>query len=100
EAGARAGMIAPDDTTFAYLKGRPRAPQGAAWHEAVAQWRELPTDAGARFDASVNIDAATLEPMITYGTNPGMVVPISATIPSRAGDPVLDMALAYIGKSA
>jgi 3-isopropylmalate/(R)-2-methylmalate dehydratase large subunit len=100
EAGARAGMIAPDDTTFAYLKGRPRAPQGAAWHEAVAQWRELPTDAGARFDASVNIDAATLEPMITYGTNPGMVVPISATIPSRAGDPVFDKALAYMGLTA
>ena len=100
EAGARAGMIAPDDTTFAYLKGRPRAPQGAAWHEAVARWRELPTDAGARFDASVNIDAATLEPMITYGTNPGMVVPISATIPSRAGDPVFDKALAYMGLTA
>ncbi len=100
EAGARAGMIAPDDTTFAYLEGRLRAPRGDAWHEAVARWRELPTDAGARFDTSVNIDAATLEPMITYGTNPGMVVPISATIPSRAGDPVFDKALAYMGLTA
>ena len=100
EAGARAGMIAPDDTTFAYLEGRPRAPQGAAWHEAVARWRELPSDAGARFDSSVAIDAATLEPMITYGTNPGMVVPISAAIPSRTGDPAFDKALAYMGLTA
>jgi 3-isopropylmalate/(R)-2-methylmalate dehydratase large subunit len=100
EAGARAGMIAPDDTTFEYLSGRPRAPQGAAWNEALAAWRALPTDAGARFDASVDIDAATLEPMITYGTNPGMVVPISATIPARAGDPVFDKALAYMGLTA
>ena len=78
EAGARAGMIAPDETTFAYLKGRPlraaRAPRGIA---AVARWRKLPTDAGARFDREVEIDAATLEPMITYGTHPGMVVPIT-----------------------
>ncbi len=100
EAGARAGMIAPDDTTFAYLKGKPRAPQGAAWDEAVARWRELPTDAGARFDSSVDIDAAALEPMITYGTNPGMVVPISATIPARAGDPAFDKALTYMGFTA
>ncbi|HNR22430.1 MAG TPA: 3-isopropylmalate dehydratase large subunit [Steroidobacteraceae bacterium] len=100
EAGARAGMIAPDDTTFEYLSGRPRAPQGAAWNEALAAWRALPTDAGARFDASVDIDAATLEPMITYGTNPGMVVPISATIPARAGDPVFNKALAYMGLTA
>ncbi|MCC6271474.1 MAG: 3-isopropylmalate dehydratase large subunit, partial [Microbacteriaceae bacterium] len=100
EAGARAGMIAPDDTTFAYLEGRPRAPQGTAWHEAVARWRELPSDAGARFDSSVDIDAATLEPMITYGTNPGMVVPISGAIPSRAGDPAFAKALAYMGLTA
>jgi len=100
EAGARAGMIAPDDITFEYLSGRPRAPQGAAWDEALAAWRALPTDAGARFDASADIDAATLEPMITYGTNPGMVVPISAAIPSRAGDPAFDKALAYMGLTA
>ena len=100
EAGARAGMIAPDETTFAYIKGKPRAPQGAAWDEAMARWRELPTDAGARFDARVDIDAAALEPMITYGTNPGMVVPISASIPSRRGDPAFDKALAYMGLTA
>jgi 3-isopropylmalate/(R)-2-methylmalate dehydratase large subunit len=100
EAGARAGMIAPDETTFGYLSGKPRAPQGAAWDAALADWRALPTDAGARFDMNVDIDAATLEPMITYGTNPGMVVPISAAIPSRAGDPVFDKALAYMGLTA
>ena len=84
EAGARAGMIAPDDTTFAYLEGRPRAPQGAEWDAAVARWRGLTTDPGAPFDASVDIDAATLEPMITYGTNPGMVVPIGGADPADA----------------
>ncbi len=97
EAGARAGMIAPDDTTFAYLEGRPRAPRGAEWHAAVARWRGLTTDAGAPFGASVDIDAATLEPMITYGTNPGMVVPISAPIPRSTGDAAYDKALGYMG---
>jgi 3-isopropylmalate/(R)-2-methylmalate dehydratase large subunit len=97
EAGARAGMIAPDETTFEYLKGRPRAPQGADWDAAVARWRSLATDPGARFDASIDIDAARLEPMITYGTNPGMVVPINGAIPDRAGDAVFDKALRYMG---
>ncbi len=97
EAGARAGMIAPDETTFAYLQGRPRAPQGADWDAAVARWRALASDPDAVFDASVDIDAADLEPMITYGTNPGMVVPISGAIPARGGDPVFDKALAYMG---
>jgi len=97
EAGARAGMIAPDDTTFAYLKDKPRAPQGAQWDAARARWRGFSTDAGAAFDASVDIDAATLEPMITYGTNPGMVVPISAPIPKSTGDAVYDKALGYMG---
>ncbi len=97
EAGARAGMIAPDDTTFAYLEGRPRAPRGAEWHAAVARWQGLTTDAGAPFGASVDIDAATLEPMITYGTNPGMVVPISAPIPRSTGDAAYDKALGYMG---
>src|ERR1700689_4897569 len=69
EAGARAGMVAPDDTTFAYLKAKPRAPQGAEWDDAVARWRTLATDPGASFDVSVDIDAASLEPMIPYGTN-------------------------------
>jgi 3-isopropylmalate/(R)-2-methylmalate dehydratase large subunit len=100
EAGARAGMIAPDETTYAYLKGRPRAPGGAAWERALAEWRELPSDAGARFDAEVDLDARTVEPMITYGTNPGMVIPISGAIPSSQGDPVLDRALAYMGLEA
>jgi 3-isopropylmalate/(R)-2-methylmalate dehydratase large subunit len=97
EAGARAGMIAPDETTFEFLKGRPRAPQGAEWDAAVAHWRSLATDPGARFDASVDIDASRLEPMITYGTNPGMVVPISGAIPDQAGDAVFDKALRYMG---
>jgi 3-isopropylmalate/(R)-2-methylmalate dehydratase large subunit len=81
EAGARAGMIAPDDVTFQYLAGRPRAPQGAAWDQALARWRTLPGDPGATFDREEKFDAATLEPMITYGTNPGMGIPIGATVP-------------------
>jgi len=97
EAGARAGMIAPDETTFEFLKGRPRAPQGADWDAAVARWRSFATDPGAHFDASVDIDASRLEPMITYGTNPGMVVPISGAIPERTGDGVFDKALRYMG---
>jgi 3-isopropylmalate/(R)-2-methylmalate dehydratase large subunit len=97
EAGARAGMIAPDETTFAYLKDKPRAPQGKAWDAAVGRWRGLQTDSGAPFDGSVDIDAAQIEPMITYGTNPGMVMPIGGTIPEKAGDPVFDKALRYMG---
>jgi 3-isopropylmalate/(R)-2-methylmalate dehydratase large subunit len=100
EAGARAGMIAPDETTFAYLAGRPRAPQGAAWDRAVERWRQLPTDAGARFDKEVDLDGTTVEPMITYGTHPGMVVPISGSIPASQGDAVFDKALAYMGLAA
>jgi 3-isopropylmalate/(R)-2-methylmalate dehydratase large subunit len=97
EAGARAGMIAPDEITFEYLKSRPRAPKGADWDASLARWRELASDPGAVFDASVDIDASTLEPMITYGTNPGMVVPLTAAIPSISGDPVYDKALGYMG---
>jgi 3-isopropylmalate/(R)-2-methylmalate dehydratase large subunit len=100
EAGARAGMIAPDDVTFEYLKATPRAPKGAAWDAAVARWRMLASDAGATFDKVVEIDASALEPMITYGTNPGMVVPISGSIPDRKGDPVFDAALKYMGLRA
>jgi 3-isopropylmalate/(R)-2-methylmalate dehydratase large subunit len=81
EAGARAGMIAPDDTTFEYLAGRPHAPKGADWERALARWRQLPTDPGAQYDRSVTLDASTLEPMITYGTNPGMGMPITGRIP-------------------
>ncbi|HEY5450736.1 MAG TPA: 3-isopropylmalate dehydratase large subunit [Polyangia bacterium] len=99
EAGARAGMIAPDETTFAYLKGRPRAPQGAAWDAAVAAWRELPSDEGAVFDREEKLDANTLEPMITYGTNPGMGIPISSAVP-EPGNATAAKALAYMGLQA
>jgi 3-isopropylmalate/(R)-2-methylmalate dehydratase large subunit len=82
EGGARAGMIAPDDTTFDYLHGRECAPQGKAWDRAVATWRSLPTDEGARYDRSITLDATELEPMITYGTNPGMGMKITDRIPT------------------
>ncbi len=81
EGGARAGMIAPDDTTVEYLQGRPRVPQGTAWDAAVARWRRLRTDDGARFDQSVTINASELTPMVTFGTNPGMVVGIDEPVP-------------------
>jgi 3-isopropylmalate/(R)-2-methylmalate dehydratase large subunit len=97
EAGARAGMIAPDETTYAYLAGRPRAPQGAAWERALAAWRTLPSEPGARFDREAHIDAARVEPMITYGTNPGMAIPIGGQIPHRQGDAAFARALAYMG---
>jgi 3-isopropylmalate/(R)-2-methylmalate dehydratase large subunit len=97
EAGARAGMVAPDETTFAYLEGRPRAPQGEAWERAVADWHGLRTDADARFDQRVELDAAGVEPMISYGTNPGMVAPVSGRVPERPGDPVFARALDYMG---
>jgi 3-isopropylmalate/(R)-2-methylmalate dehydratase large subunit len=82
EAGARAGMIAPDETTFAYVRGRPHAPSGTAWEQAVADWRTLPSDPDAHFDRSVAVDAVDLVPHVTWGTNPGMVVPISGCIPA------------------
>ncbi|MDE2138319.1 MAG: 3-isopropylmalate dehydratase large subunit [Gammaproteobacteria bacterium] len=97
EAGARAGMIAPDETTFAYLAGRPRAPRGADWERAVSAWRELPGDAGARFDRELRLDASAIEPMITWGTNPGMVVPVTGSIPLAGSDAVLARALDYMG---
>lgn len=100
EAGARAGMIAPDATTYAYLSGRPRAPQGADWERALERWKQLPTDAGARFDKEVEIDGSALEPMITYGTNPGMVIPVSGSIPVKSGDAVFAKSLAYMGLEA
>jgi 3-isopropylmalate/(R)-2-methylmalate dehydratase large subunit len=106
EGGARAGLIAPDDTTFEYIRGRRHAPQGEAWDAAVARWRTLPTDEGAIFDKSIVIDADTLEPMVTYGTNPGMGIPVSGRIPSPddAPDPVarrtIERALEYMGLEA
>lgn len=84
EGGARAGLVAPDDTTFNYIAGRPFAPQGAAWDEAVAGWRTLPSDEDARFDKEITLDADSLQPMITYGTNPGMGMAITAPVPDPA----------------
>ena len=85
EAGARAGMVAPDDATFEYLAGRAYAPKGAGWDAAVARWKTLPTDEGATFDQTVSFDASALEPMITFGTNPGMGVPITSRVPDLTG---------------
>jgi 3-isopropylmalate/(R)-2-methylmalate dehydratase large subunit len=95
EGGARAGMVAPDDTTFEYIAGRPRAPKGADWDAAVARWRTLPTDEGATFDATVEIDGDALTPMITYGTNPGMGMKITDAVPDpdKLGDVSAKMAL-------
>jgi len=102
EAGARAGMIAPDETTFEYLRGRPFAPEGADWEAAVEAWRALPSDEGAVFDKTVVIDASALEPYVTWGTNPGMVVPVSGRVPdpgsfsSPADRAAAEQALAYM----
>jgi 3-isopropylmalate/(R)-2-methylmalate dehydratase large subunit len=96
EGGARAGLIAPDDTTFEYLAGRPHAPKGADWDAALARWRQLPTDEGATYDRSITIDADALEPMITYGTNPGMGMAITQALPD-SNDPNLVKALKYMG---
>jgi 3-isopropylmalate/(R)-2-methylmalate dehydratase large subunit len=102
EGGARAGLIAPDETTFAYVAGRPYAPAGRDWDEALARWQALPSDEGARYDRSITIDASTLEPMVTYGTNPGMGIPITGRIPSPEDQPdpgqrrALERALEYM----
>ncbi len=84
EGGARAGLIAPDETTFDYLNGREHAPKGADWDKAVSRWKTFPTDKGATYDKSVTLDAAALEPMITYGTNPGMGMKITDRVPDPA----------------
>jgi len=103
EAGARAGMIAPDDTTFAYLEGRPAAPTGASWEHALERWRALRSDEDAVFDRVVMIDVSELEPQITWGTNPGMVAPVGGTVPDPADydDPderaAVERALDYMG---
>ena len=81
ECGARAGMVAPDDTTFAYMEGRPYVPKGSPWNDAVAAWRELKSDDGATFDREITIDGSKLEPVVTWGTNPGMSVPVTASVP-------------------
>jgi 3-isopropylmalate/(R)-2-methylmalate dehydratase large subunit len=106
EAGARAGMVAPDDTTFAYLEGKPHAPRGKAWEAALDDWRALATDAGAGFDKSVTLDPACLRPHVSWGTNPAQVVPIDGRVP--APDELLDAAaresaaraLTYMGLEA
>jgi 3-isopropylmalate/(R)-2-methylmalate dehydratase large subunit len=106
EAGARAGMVAPDDTTFAYLEGRRHAPIGAAWEQALEDWRSLVTDPGATFDRTVHVDAGTLVPQVTWGTNPGQVAPIDGVVPDpdSLGDPAsresAARALAYMGLEA
>ena len=103
EGGARAGLVAPDDVTFQYLAGRPAAPQGAAWDRALARWRALPSDPGAPFDRSISLDAAALEPMITFGTNPGMGMRVGGRIPDPAAlsdasqRAALEKALGYMG---
>ena len=102
EAGARAGLVAPDDTTFGYLEGKPHAPRGAAWEAALDHWRSLPSDADAVFDQEVVLDAAELTPFVTWGTNPGQAVPLAGSVPDPASlaDPVeraaAERALAYM----
>ena len=96
EGGARAGMIAPDETTYEYLRGRPRAPQGADWDSALNRWQNLRTDAGARFDRSVTIAADSLQPMVTFGTNPGMVCGVNEPVPDHSADASYRKALDYM----
>jgi len=97
EAGARAGLVAPDDTTYEYLAGRPYAPSFADWDSAVARWRTLPSDAEAAFDRELKVDAGALQPMITWGTSPGMGIPVRGVVPDPGGDASLDKALRYMG---
>ncbi|MBI5030254.1 MAG: 3-isopropylmalate dehydratase large subunit [Chloroflexi bacterium] len=85
EGGARAGMVAPDDTTFEYLAGREHAPKGAAWDAALARWKSLPTDEDATYDQTITLDGNALEPMITFGTNPGMGIPVTGRVPNLTG---------------
>ncbi|MDO4258576.1 MAG: 3-isopropylmalate dehydratase large subunit [Actinomycetaceae bacterium] len=106
EAGARAGMVAPDETTFEYIKGRPHAPEGEQWDRAVEYWRSLPSDEDATFDAEVILEAADIEPFVTWGTNPGQGVPLSGAvpIPEEIADETLrtaaESALEYMGLTA
>jgi len=106
EAGARAGMIAPDETTFSYLQGRPQAPRGSDWDEALTYWRSLHSDDGAEFDIEISIDATTLEPYVSWGTNPGQTLPVTAAIPSPDDfdEPIdrdsAERALEYMGLAA
>jgi 3-isopropylmalate/(R)-2-methylmalate dehydratase large subunit len=96
EAGARAGLMAPDDTTYEYLASRPMAPKGRDWDAALSRWKELGRSEGATFDKTVSLDASRLEPMITWGTNPGMAIGVSEPVPDAAGDPARERALRYM----
>ena len=106
EAGARAGLIAPDETTFAYIKGRPYAPKGEAFEQAVAYWRTLPSDAGAQYDKTVVLDAAEIIPQVSWGTSPEAIIPINANVPDPASEPdearraQLQRMLDYMGLTA
>ncbi|MGD0555701.1 MAG: 3-isopropylmalate dehydratase large subunit [Streptosporangiaceae bacterium] len=103
EAGARAGLIAPDDVTFAYLEGRQHAPKGAAWESALDYWRSLPTDEGAQFDKTTELDASSLTPYVTWGTNPGQALPLGESVPDPSGtsDPSgAQRSLDYMGLTA
>jgi 3-isopropylmalate/(R)-2-methylmalate dehydratase large subunit len=106
EGGARAGMIAPDETTYTYVEGRPYAPKGALWEQALEYWQGLPTDAGAAYDKVLEIDAASLAPFVTWGTNPGMVLPVTERVPDPGSMPTpeereaAERALAYMGLKA
>jgi 3-isopropylmalate/(R)-2-methylmalate dehydratase large subunit len=97
QAGAQAGMIAPDETTYAYLAGCPNVPGGDAWYDALAEWRQLPSDFRARFDAELTFDAQALEPMITFGSLPDMVIPVGGVIPEKSDDPVFQQDLDSMG---
>jgi 3-isopropylmalate/(R)-2-methylmalate dehydratase large subunit len=97
EAGARAGLVAPDDTTYQYLAGRPFAPQGEAWDAALSRWRALPSDPGAACDRELHMDAEEIQPMITWGTSPGMGIPVRGVVPDPDGDPSREQALRYMG---
>ena len=103
EAGARAGLIAPDETTFEYIKGRPMAPKGDDWDKAVAYWQSLPSDAGAHYDKVITLKAEEIEPQVTWGTSPEDVLPISAKVPASVegkNQEMVDRALAYMGLTA
>jgi 3-isopropylmalate/(R)-2-methylmalate dehydratase large subunit len=106
EGGARAGMVAPDDTTFSYLEGRPYSPQGGTWEAALDDWRSLVSDSGCNFDREVTIDAAALTPYVSWGTNPSQVVPIAGVVPSpdeitdASAREVAERALVYMGLAA
>ena len=96
EGGARTGMFAPDDATYEYLAGRPLAPSGADWDAALSRWRELPSDDEARFDKETTLNVSALKPMVTFGTNPGMVIPVDGAIPAPTADPGFAKALDYM----